>query len=204
VFITEGDWQEGTMGHLLGLQEYLDEKYNTSIFNQAVASGKPWEFHLHGRRAIKATVLENRKWDITVDIVGQAKEELQKIQVKCFYPADLSESITPLIKMDKNIEGLGLEAILAPGKRYFVKNKSLFPLMKEKEVMFFTLLEGEIIRGIIADFSRYDITVSLKGARLVTILRHAIFDIRNKEGRSFLRSFQEEHRDWQKSPIYVS
>ena len=85
-----------------------------------------------------------------------------------------------------------------------MKNKSLFPLMKEKEVLFFTLLEGEIIRGIIADFSRYDITVSLKGARLVTILRHAIYDIRNKEGRSFLRSFQEEHRDWQKSPIYVS
>jgi sRNA-binding regulator protein Hfq len=76
--------------------------------------------------------------------------------------------------------------------------------MKEKEVMFFTLLEGEMIRGTIADFSRYDITVSLKGARLVTILRHAIYDIRNKGGRSFLRSFQEEHRDWQKCPIYVS
>jgi len=192
------------MGHLLGLQEYLDEKYNTSIFNQAVASGKPWEFHLHGRCTIKASVLENRKWDISVNIVGQAKEELQKIQVKFLYPEDLSESIKPLIKMDKNIEGLGLEAILAPGKRYFVKNKSLFPLMKEKEVMFFTLLEGEMIRGIIVDFSRYDITVSLKGSRLVTILRHAIYDIRNKGGRSFLRSFQEEHRDWQKCPIYVS
>ena len=192
------------MGHLLGLQEYLDEKYNTSIFNQAVASGKPWEFHLHGRCTIKASVLENRKWDISVNIVGQAKEELQKIQVKFLYPEDLSESIKPLIKMHKNIEGLGLEAILAPGKRYFVKNKSLFPLMKEKEVMFFTLLEGEMIRGIIVDFSRYDITVSLKGSRLVTILRHAIYDIRNKGGRSFLRSFQEEHRDWQKCPIYVS
>jgi sRNA-binding regulator protein Hfq len=192
------------MGHLLGLQEYLDEKYNKSIFDQAMASGKPWEFHLHGRRTIKATVLENRKWDITVNVVGPAKEELQKIQVKFLHPADLSESIKPLIKMDKNIEGLGLEAILAPGKRYFVKNKSLFPLMKEKKVLFFTLLEGEIVRGIIADFSRYDITVSFKGGKLVTILRHAIYDVRNKEGRSFLRSFQEEHRDWQKSPIYIA
>ena len=192
------------MGHLLGLQEYLDEKYNTSIFNQAMASGKPWELHLHGRRTIKATVLENRKWDMIVDITGHGKEELQKVQVKFLYPADLSESITPLIKIDKKVEALGLDAILAPGKRYFVKNKSLFPLMKEKEVLFFTLLEGEIVRGIVADFSRYEITVSLKGARLVTILRHAIYNITSKEGRSFLRSFQEEHRDWQKSPIYVS
>ena len=192
------------MGHLLGLQEYLDEKYNTSIFNQAMASGKPWEFHLHVRRTIKATVLENRKWDMIVDITGHGKEELQKVQVKFLYPADLSESITPLIKIDEKVAALGLEAILAPGNRHFVKNKSLFPLMKEKEVLFFMLLEGEIVRGIVADFSRYDITVSLKGARLVTILRHAICNITNKEGRSFLRSFQEEHRDWQKSPIYVS
>jgi hypothetical protein len=85
-----------------------------------------------------------------------------------------------------------------------VKNKSLFPLMKQKEVLFFTLLEGEIIRGIIADLSRYDITVSLKGGRPVTILRHAIYNIRNKEGRSFLRSFQEEHRDWEKRPLYIA
>jgi hypothetical protein len=192
------------MGHLLGLQEYLDERYNTSIFDQAMASGKPWEFHLHGRRTFTANLLENRKWDMTVNIAGQGKEELQKVQVKYLYPSDLSESIKPLIRIDKKVEALGLEAILAPGKRYFVKNKSMFPLMKLKEVVFFTLLEGEIIRGIVADFSRYDITVSLKGARLVTILRHAIYEIRNKEGRSFLRSFQEEHRDWQKSPIYVS
>jgi hypothetical protein len=192
------------MGHLLGLQEYLDERYNTSIFDQAMASGKPWEFHLHGRRTITANLLENRKWDMTVNIAGQGKEELQKVQVKYLYPSDLSESIKPLIRIDKKVEALGLEAILAPGKRYFVKNKSMFPLMKLKEVVFFTLLEGEIIRGIIAEFSRYDITVSLKGGWPVRILRHAIYDVRNKEERSFLKPFQEKHRDWEKSPIYVS
>jgi sRNA-binding regulator protein Hfq len=141
---------------------------------------------------------------VTVDVTGQGKEEIQKVQVKYLCLSDLNETIKPLIRIDKEIEALGLEAILAPGKRYFAKNKSLFPLMKEKEVMFFTLIEGEILRGIIADFSRYDITVSLKGGRLVTILRHAIYDIRNKEGRCFLRSFQETHRDWEKSPLYVS
>ena len=192
------------MGHLLGLKEYLDKKYNTSVFDQAVASGKPWELYLHDRRTITATVLENRKWDITVQIAGQAKEELQKIQVKFLYPADLNEFVKPLIRIDRKVEALGLEAILAPGKRCFVKNKSLFPLMKEKDVLFFTLLEGEIIRGIIADFSRFEITVNLKGARPVTILRHAIYNLRNKEGRSFLKSFQEELRDWEKSPLYIA
>ena len=76
--------------------------------------------------------------------------------------------------------------------------------MHEKKVVFFTLLEGEIIRGIIADFSRYDITVNLKGGIPVTILRPAVYDIRDKEGRCFLKSLQETKRDWEKSGLYVS
>jgi sRNA-binding regulator protein Hfq len=191
------------MGHLEGLNEYLAENYDVSVFDTAMASGKPWEFHLHGRRALRAVVLENRKWDITLDIAGKEKEELQKIQVNYLYPADLSESVKPLIKADKKVESMNLEPILAPRKRYFVKNKSLFPLMKEKEVLLFTLLDGTVIRGIVTDFSRYDVTVSMKGGALVIILRHSIYDLRNKKGRCFLKSFQDAHRDWEKSPLYV-
>lgn len=78
------------MGSLLGLQEYLDEKYDASIFNQAMASAKPWEFYLHGRRTITATVLENGKWNLTVNAVDNGKEEIQKVQVKYLHPSDLS------------------------------------------------------------------------------------------------------------------
>ena len=76
--------------------------------------------------------------------------------------------------------------------------------MKEKQVVFFTLLEGEVIRGVVADFSRYDITVNLKGGVPLTFLRHSLYDVRNKKGRCFLKSFQEKQRDWQKSDLYVS
>jgi sRNA-binding regulator protein Hfq len=191
------------MGQLEGLKEYLDDKYEISVFDTAMASGKPWTFHLHGRRVLKGVVLENRKWDITLDVPGKEKEELQKIQVSYLHPDDLSESVKPLIKVDKEVESMNLEPILAPGKRYFIKNKSLFPLMKEKEVLLFTLLDGEVLRGIVTDFSRYDVTVSMKGGVLVTILRHSIYDLRNKKGRCFLKFFQEGHRDWEKSPLYI-
>jgi hypothetical protein len=192
------------MDYLVGLDEYLKENYDVSVFDKALASGKPWEFHLHGHLAVKAKVVENRIWDMTLDIEGKGKEELQKIQVKYLCPAEVSESLKPLIKMDKKIETLGLEPILSPRKRDFIKNKSLFPLMKEKEVLFFTLLEGEIIRGIISDFSRYDVTVNLKGGVPLTILRHSVYTLKNRKGRSFLKSFQETHRDWEKSPLFVS
>ena len=192
------------MGSLKGLNEYLARNYEVSVFETALASARPWEMHLHGRRTATATVLENRKWDITADIIGREREEIQKIQIKYLYPAETGESIKPLLKLDQNVEALRLEPIFSPRKRYFIKNKSLYPLMKEKEVVIFTLLEGEVLRGIVSDFSRYDVTVNMKGGLPVTILRHSIYDVRNKRGRCFLKSFQEEHRDWEKSSLYVT
>ena len=191
------------MGYLLGLDEYLAANYEVSVFDKAVTSGVPWELHLHGGRVVTATLSENRKWDVTLKAAGQEEEELQKIEVKYLYPAEHSRVVKPLVKSDKKVKELALAPIVSPRGRYFIKNKSLFPFMKDKEALFFTLLEGEIIKGILTDFSRYDITVALKGGLPVTILRHSIYDLRNKKGRSFLKSFQEEHRDWEKSPLFV-
>ncbi|MBN2032122.1 MAG: hypothetical protein JW836_02515 [Deltaproteobacteria bacterium] len=192
------------MGYLEGLDEYLAENYEISVFDFAVASGKAWELCMHDRSVRRGFVVENRKWDISFDLGGEEKEELQKIQVRYLYPADISESVRPLVKLDREVESMKLEPIISPRRRRFVKNKTLFPLMKEKEVLLFTLLDGEVLRGILADFSRYDVTVSMKGGLLVTILRHSIYDLKNKKGRCFLKSFQEDHRDWEKSSLYVS
>ena len=192
------------MGYLTGLEEYLEGSYNKSIFEQVVYSREPWEYHLHGHRSIRARALENLTYELKVHTEAQQEQVLSKVEIKLLYPAHLDESVRPLIKMDKEVQKLELSPILSPRQRYFVKNKSLFPLMKDREVVFFTLIEGEIIRGIITDFSRYEITVSLKGESPITILRHSIYDLRSKKGRCFLKSFQEDHRDWEKCSLFVS
>jgi hypothetical protein len=191
------------MGYLSGLQEYLDEAYNISIFDQALASEQPWELHIHNHRTIKARIIENLGYDVKVSVNGAADEVLPKTDIKLIYPEDLAGSVTPLIKTDNKVRDMGLEPIISPKKRYHIKNKSIFPLMKERAVLFFTLIEGEIIKGIVAGFSRYEITVNLKGGTPVTILRHGIYDLRNKKGRCFLKSFQETSRDWEKSPLFI-
>ncbi len=192
------------MAHLLGLKEYLDESYNSSIFDQALSSKQTWGLHLHGHRFVKAEVTENLKYDVKVKIEGGAEELLPKVNIKLVYPENLSESVKPLLKTDQKVKGLGLEPILAPAKRYHVKNKSLFPLMKEKKVIFFTLLEGEIIRGIISGFNRYEVMVNLKGGIPIIILRHCILDLCDKKGRCFLKSFQDKYRDWEKSELFLT
>lgn len=192
------------MGHLKGLKEYLDERYNVSIFDQAVESGNTWRLHLHDHVVREAKVIQNLRYNIQVMAQEKGEELLPKLHVKFLYPETLSESVLPLIKTDRKVTDLALKPIPSPAERYHIKNKSIFPLMKERHAVFFTLLEGEVIRGVIADFSRYEVTVNLKGGIPVTILRHSVYDLKDKKGRCFLKSFQETRRDWEKSELYVS
>ncbi|MCJ7687241.1 MAG: hypothetical protein MUO68_23430 [Desulfobacteraceae bacterium] len=192
------------MGSLLGLKEYLAESYNTSVFDQAIESQEPWEFHLHNHRIIKSKVQENSRYDLRLSTEETGEELLPKTDVKLLYPADLSDSVRPFLKTDNKIRDLGLEPIISPRIRHHIKNKSLFPLIKERRVLFFTLMEGEIVKGLVTGFTRYEITVSLKGGIPVYILRHSVYDLRDKKGLCFLKSFQETRRDWEKSDLFVS
>ncbi len=192
------------MGTLLGLQEYLKENYHISIFDEAFESKKDWELHLSGHRIVRARVVKNLKYDLKLGIDGGGEEDRPKTDIKMLYRADRSDKIKPLLKTDKKVRDLQLEPIIPTRLRHHIKNKSLFPLMKDREVVFLTLLEGEVIKGLITGFTRYEITVSLKGGMPVAILRHAVYDLRNKKGRQFLKSFQEVHRDWEKSDLFVA
>jgi hypothetical protein len=192
------------MGQIEGLRDYLRTAYNLSIFDQAVEAEALWTMHLHGHRVVQAKVIENKQYELVIDIAGQGPEEIHKLQVKCLCPADQTDAFDKMLKIDKKIRTLELEPIYAPAERYNIKNKTLFPLMKERQVVFCTLMEGELIRGIVAEFSRYDLTIHAKGGLPVTILRHSIYDMRNKQGRCMLKSFQQQHRDWEKSSLFVT
>jgi len=192
------------MGSLLGLQEYLDEGYNTSVFDQTFESREPWEFHLHNHQIIKSKVQENLRYDLRLSAEETGEEAFPKTDVKLLYPADQSDSVRPFLKTDKKVRDLGLEPIISPRMRHHIKNKSLFPLIKDRRVLIFTLMEGEIVKGLVTGFTRYEITVNLKGGTPVYILRHSVYDLRDKKGRCFLKSFQETRRDWEKSDLFVS
>jgi hypothetical protein len=192
------------MGHIDGLRSYLKTAYSISVFDQALETKELWTMHLHGQRVVQASVVENKQYELVIDIAGQGPEEIHKLQVKCLYPVGYTDAFAKMLKIDKKIQALGLEPIYAPAERYNIKNKTLFPLMQERQVVFCTLMEGELIRGIVGEFSRYDLTIHAKGGLPVTLLRHGIYDMRNKQGRCMLKSFQQQHRDWVKSAFFVT
>ncbi len=191
------------MGYLLGLKEYLEEAYHYSIFQQAVDSKDMWALHLHGHRIVQTKIVEDLIYDIKLASENQEVEELAKLQVKCLYPTNLLEPIKGIMTINQQVKSLELQPIVKPQDRYVIKNKSLFPLMKQQENVRLTLLEGEELQGIVIGFSRYDLTFLAQGVPIV-ILRHSIYDLQSDTGRSFRKSFQQDHKDWETSELFVS
>ncbi|MBF0288034.1 MAG: hypothetical protein HQM14_09470 [SAR324 cluster bacterium] len=189
------------MGYLLGLKEYLSDGYNYSIFQQALDSADMWALHLHGNRVVQAKIVEDLTYDVKLALDNKKTEELSKIQIKCLYPVNLMEPIKAMLTMNEQVQAMEIEPIVKPQDRYVIKNKSLFPLMKQQQNVVLTLLEGEVLHGIVIGFSRYDLMFLVQGIPIV-ILRHSIYDLQDSNGRSFRKSFQQEHRDWEKSELF--
>ncbi len=188
---------------LIGLNDYLNENDNTSIFDEALRSREVFEFHIHKHIIRVGRVTENDKYEIKLDNEADHEEKIIiKHEIKFLYSASLSDVVLPLIKIDQKVKQMNLDPISDLAERHHIKNRNLYPLMKEREVLFFSLLEGEILRGIIHRFSKYEINIHLKGGIPVTVLRHSILDVRNKKGRCFLKNVQEKYQDWKKSGVF--
>jgi hypothetical protein len=190
--------------YLKGFREYLDDNYVYSIFDTALNQQDYWTFHLHEHQLLSAKVTQNLIYDVELSDRNQLVRTIPKTEIKLLYPSDLSSTIKKNIKSDKNVKKLNLQPIISARPRYHIKNKTLYVLMKERQVIYFTLLEGEILRGLIAAFTRYDITVHLKGGIPVTLMRHSIYDLKDKRNRCYLKIHQETCRDWKKSSFYVA
>lgn len=191
-------------GQLTGLKEYLAEHDSHSIFDDVLDSGTAWNFHTHPGRVITARLTGLETYDVTLTAEAGEPETLRKHDIHFLYPAEQAAAVEKLVKPDKGVEKLGLEPTVFHRERQFVKNKTLFPLMEERTVVFITLRDGAVIRGLITGFSRYDIHVSMKGGVAVTLLRHSLHNIQDKDGRGYLKAEQQKRKDWKKSSLFIA
>jgi len=88
---------------------------------------------------------------------------------------------------DAKVAARGLGPIEQVRQRHHVKNKTLFPFMQSRTVLRFTTLAGDVLQGLVGGIHRYELTVLLKGGVPVTLMRHAIFDVRDKKGVCWLK-----------------
>jgi sRNA-binding regulator protein Hfq len=189
---------------LVGLKEYLAVHDAHSSFDDLLASGEVKKFHLYSGRVISARVTGVEPYVVTLTPEDGEPESFPKHDIHFLYTVEDAPSVEKLVKIDKGVQSQGLTPALSYRDRHPVKNKTLFPLMEERVVLFFTLRDGSIIRGLVVGFSHYEITVSMKGGVLVTLLRHSLYDIRDKDELCYLKSVQETRKDWRKSSLFVT
>ena len=177
---------------LAGLQDFLQAHQKDSVFDREVGKESSWCLFLHGDERKKGKIQNDQTYEIDLVTQGGVVEKIHKVNVKMLCEASKEEEVLGRLKTNEALKGTPEGPHFGPRYRHHIKNKSLFPLMNRKEVLFFSTLEGEVLRGVVAGFSRFEINLSMKGGVSVVLLRHAIFDVRDKKGRSYSKEAVEK------------
>jgi len=187
--------QQGTSEEpdpLAGLQDYLKIHQKDSIFDREAGKESSWCLFLHGDERKTGKIQCDQTYEIDLVTQGGAVEKIHKVNVKILCEASKEEEVLKRLKTNEALKGTPEGPHFGPRYRHHIKNKSLFPLMNRKEVLFFSTLEGEVLRGVVTGFSRFEVNLSMKGGVSVVLLRHAIFDVRDKKGRSYSKEAVEK------------
>ncbi len=191
------------MGYLRGLTEYLKRNYDRDIFKEFKFKNTLLHFHLVGHQELTRKIRKSVTFDVDLMDRNKQVQRYPKLHIKFYYPAKFQEAVKPLIDVNPDIVAKNIQPIRHIRERYHIKNKTLYPLMMERQAVVITLLEGDVLRGFIDDFTRYEIFLKFHDDLRIVVLRHAILRVEDFHGRNMLKDFQDEVKDWKKSSLWV-
>ena len=131
-----------------------------SIFEKECGKETSWCLFLHDGREVVGRITKNAIFEFHFSMEGGESEEIHKVNVNFLCPASFRDEIHKQMKSDAAVAQKAEGPHFSTRYRHHIKNKSLYPLMNRREVLFFTMLKGEVLRGIISAFSRYEIDLS--------------------------------------------
>jgi sRNA-binding regulator protein Hfq len=181
---------------LRGIREYLEEHQGDSLFEREKGKGTSWCIFLHGDGERIGQIDQNEAFEFQFRGPDGSQEKIHKVKVNFVCRESDRDEVVKQLKRDETVAKKTEGPHFLPRFRHHIKNKSLFPLMNRREVLFFTLMNGEVLRGIVQGFSKYEIYLNLKRGTPVAILRHAVVDVRDKKDRSFLKKAVEKSGEY--------
>ena len=140
--------------------------------------GVPLALALHGNRVIKGQVVPVDPYTFRfVEGEGEGDpEEIHKLEVKFGYdPADWKK-LKKGVRQNKRQPERDTPAV-HPQDRYSCSDRRLFGYLDRGDEVVATLLDGDILRGRVAWFGRYEFGLILRTEAEVTIFRHALKDL---------------------------
>jgi sRNA-binding regulator protein Hfq len=132
---------------------------------------------LFGGRKVVGTVADVGSFTFHFTPDGEETEEIHKLKAKFAYNPDDWKRVRKVVRADKALKKTASEPAVRPQDRYSCSDKRLFACMDKQRDITVTLLEGEVTRGQVAWFGRYEFALTTKGGAEIVIFRHALRDL---------------------------
>ena len=136
--------------------------------------GEPVRLGLHGRKEITGTPTEVGPYSVTLDVGEDEPREIHKLEIHYAYAPGDWKAAKKGIRRDKAVAAQDLQPVKLPQDRYGCSDKRLFNYVDTGVDVTVCLLSGELLKGRVDWFSRYEFTLKLRGDVEVGVFRHAL------------------------------
>lgn len=161
------------------MEDYRAAQQSRSCLEEAAAHGRTLALLLHGQRRVEGRIVAADAYNVTVHEPGAAEPTpVHKLQIKAAYLPEDFKKLRKVLRRDKTLSEAPRPPVDRPQDRYTLSDRRLWKYLDEGTTLDVTLLEGEILRGAVLWFSRYEFAIGLKGEASVTLFRHALADVR--------------------------
>lgn len=171
----------------LKVKEYFKSSQPPSVFDELAGSGATALLHRCDTTDFMGTVAKNGIYDLTFRPSGAAEGTPETLVSKIDILYVCTPDGQPTIRRHTKTPLRAAEPLRKAVDRHHIKNKTLHPLMETRTVVYLTLLDNTVIRGLVTGYNRYEMRISLKGDIPVVVLRHGILTAETKDGHSILR-----------------
>ncbi len=131
---------------------------------------------LTGKQRVRGSVVRVEPYTLVLLVDGEEQEH-HKLTVKYGYdPADWKK-VRKVFRSDKALTKSPKEPEARPQDRYSCSDRRLFGYLDAETEVQVTLLEGEVLRGRVVWFSRYEFALEVKGGATITLFRHALANL---------------------------
>lgn len=155
----------------------LQQHRDTHRERTCLVEGAAITLGLTGGRTLTGVVRSVDAYSFVFQEDGADPVELHKLQAKFAYAPSAWKVVKKALRVDKRVAAQPREPALRPQDRYSCSDKRLFGYMERHLDVSATTLEGDLLRGRVAWFSRYEFALELKPGVELVLFRHALRDI---------------------------
>ncbi len=159
------------------MKAHREQNANRSSLDSAAEDKSEIHLVLHGQRRVRGHVVSTTPYTFMFQPDGAEPEEIHKLQVKYAYEPGVWKRVRKAGRLDRDVVAQSNDPIARPQDRYTCSDKRLFRYMDEGTTVKVTLLEGDVFKGKLTWFGRFEFGLQVRGDVEVVVFRHALHDL---------------------------